>query len=316
MNICILFLIHSVNALSLYDAVAGPIIENTLKLRYKTSGPQIREEICEEKDKCYLIYDMLGYIGYEVFGVDLNFSLGYSAVLLKTPQDYNENFYDVSTWMPHKERMSFDPYPFAICDAFFWSGAIPRKANERMYDITIIGLGGGDFSNYYDSHYPHLNITVVELSPTVAYVARKWFNVTESDRYRVKVQEGVSYLEGLRNDGKQMDGVLLDATYNSMNARYVSPVEDFLKYSSLKLLSQVIKRNGVLVSNVVVGKKSSNSKKALLEIVELFQKFFAYVELAEMSSFNSVLIARHEPFLHKRKADLYPKVIPFHYIHI
>lgn len=39
-----------------------------------------------------------------------------------------------------------------------------------------------------------MNITVVEISPEMVNMARKWFALREDDNYRVEVTDGVRFL--------------------------------------------------------------------------------------------------------------------------
>lgn len=75
------------------------------------------------------------------------------------------------------------------------SGLLLQPAPKRM---CMIGLGGGQLSNYLHHHLPELELDVVEICPAVVRLARAWFGVPEADpRYRVHIGDGRVFVESL-----------------------------------------------------------------------------------------------------------------------
>mgnify|MGYP000025005839 FL=1 len=72
----------------------------------------------------------------------------------------------------------------------------------------LIGLGGGTIPLQYHASYPQLTMDVVELDPTVADVARRYFSLPKSPRLRIFTQDGRFFVKQAR---QQYDIILLDA---------------------------------------------------------------------------------------------------------
>lgn len=81
--------------------------------------------------------------------------------------------------------------------------------------ILSIGLGAGTIANFFlrlpkqvgqqdravQSEYLQHDVTSVELDPTMAYMAKRWFNVTTSPRHSIHIEDGVAFLKKQSNAG-------------------------------------------------------------------------------------------------------------------
>lgn len=75
------------------------------------------------------------------------------------------------------------------------AGLLLQPTPRRM---CMLGLGGGQLSNYLFRHVPELNIDVVDICPEVVRLAQKYFGVPADDpRYRVHLEDGRVFVERL-----------------------------------------------------------------------------------------------------------------------
>jgi spermidine synthase len=77
----------------------------------------------------------------------------------------------------------------------------PRK-------VLLIGLGAASLTKFLYRHFPHAQLTVIEIEPTVIAAARQFFKLPEDEkRLRLVVGDGAEYV--LSSD-KQFDLILVD----------------------------------------------------------------------------------------------------------
>jgi spermidine synthase len=86
------------------------------------------------------------------------------------------------------------------------SGLLLQPAPRRM---CMVGLGGGQLSNYLFRNLPELDIDVVDICPEVVRLARKYFDVPDDPRYRVHVEDGRVFVDRL--EPGSLDLLFLDA---------------------------------------------------------------------------------------------------------
>ena len=56
--------------------------------------------------------------------------------------------------------------------------------------VLSIGLGGGTVDGFLHAVFPK-----VQFSPAIVDMAKKWFGIKESYNYRIKIADGVEFLE-------------------------------------------------------------------------------------------------------------------------
>jgi spermidine synthase len=76
--------------------------------------------------------------------------------------------------------------------------------------LLMIGLGGGQISNYLFEHVPGLEIDAVDIDPEVIRLARKHFGVPDSPRYRTHAADGRLFVEEAPTSAP-WDMIMLDA---------------------------------------------------------------------------------------------------------
>lgn len=102
---------------------------------------------------------------------------------------------------------------------------LPVAFNQPAH-ITILGLGGGVVANAFLHLLPECQIHAVELRQAVVDVAREYFDLSESPRLKVTIEDARNALEALP-DG-QTDLILADM----YSAERMSPIQvqrEFIK---------------------------------------------------------------------------------------
>ncbi|PRQ02755.1 Spermidine synthase [Enhygromyxa salina] len=85
------------------------------------------------------------------------------------------------------------------------AGFLIQPAPKRF---MMMGLGGGQISNYLFERFPGLEIDAVDIDPEVVRLARKYFGVPDNPRYRTHVGDGRLFIE---NAAEPWDLIMLDA---------------------------------------------------------------------------------------------------------
>lgn len=85
------------------------------------------------------------------------------------------------------------------------AGFLVQPAPKRF---MMMGLGGGQISNYLFERFPGLEIDAVDIDPEVVRLAHKYFGVPSDPRYRTHVGDGRLYIE---QSTEPWDVIMLDA---------------------------------------------------------------------------------------------------------
>lgn len=85
------------------------------------------------------------------------------------------------------------------------AGFLLNPAPKRF---MMMGLGGGQISNYLFERFPELEIDAVDIDPEVVRLALKYFGVPQHPRYRTHVGDGRLFIENAR---EPWDQIMLDA---------------------------------------------------------------------------------------------------------
>lgn len=97
----------------------------------------------------------------------------------------------------------------------------PLMYTGRTERLLMIGMGGGMVTSHLHHYLPQMDITAVEISPTVVEVARKHFGFVETPHYRPVVMDGLEYL---MQQTQPYDIILLDAfADNTIPAHLATP---------------------------------------------------------------------------------------------
>ena len=85
------------------------------------------------------------------------------------------------------------------------AGFLVNPAPKRF---MMMGLGGGQISNYLFERFPEIEIDAVDIDPEVVRLARAYFGVPDHPRYRTHVGDGRLFIE---NATQPWDQIMLDA---------------------------------------------------------------------------------------------------------
>ncbi|WP_157595901.1 spermidine synthase [Plesiocystis pacifica] len=80
--------------------------------------------------------------------------------------------------------------------------------NPKPKRFMMMGLGGGQISNYLFERFPGLEIDAVDIDPEVVRLARKYFGVPDHPNYRTHVSDGRLFIEEAE---QPWDQIMLDA---------------------------------------------------------------------------------------------------------
>ena len=114
--------------------------------------------------------------------------------------------------------------------------------NPSPKRLMMMGLGGGQITNYLFERFPELEIDAVDIDPEVIRMAIKYFGVPESDpRYRLHTGDGRLFIE---NASQPWDMIMLDA-FRGVFVPYHLKTLEFYEACLRKLTSQ-----GMVVANL------------------------------------------------------------------
>ncbi|MEZ4448123.1 MAG: fused MFS/spermidine synthase [Nannocystaceae bacterium] len=98
--------------------------------------------------------------------------------------------------------------------------------------VLMLGLGGGQISNYLHHNFAGIEIDAVDIDPEVVRLAKRYFNVPADDpRYRTHVDDGRLFVE---KSERRWDMIILDAfrgvfvPYHLKTAEFYQAVLDHL----------------------------------------------------------------------------------------
>ncbi len=118
----------------------------------------------------------------------------------------------------------------------------------NLSSVLIIGLGGGSIQRSFEFYYPGVKIETAEIDPAVVQVARAFFQFKESDRQKVRVEDGRIFLR--RSTGRY-DLIILDAYVQS---RYGAAIPQHLATKEFfEIVRDHLSTNGLAAYNVIGG---------------------------------------------------------------
>ncbi|EYC02492.1 hypothetical protein Y032_0099g3148 [Ancylostoma ceylanicum] len=117
----------------------------------------------------------------------------HSSAKLVLPENLTSDTIDTRQWKIDKTYIRPNFYYHYMIEALFQSNAV-KLSRESRANLLSIGLGGGTLDGFLHSVFPKMNITVVEISPKMVDMARKWFGLKEDGNYRVEIADGITYL--------------------------------------------------------------------------------------------------------------------------
>jgi len=163
---------------------------------------------------------------------------------------------------------------------------LPWLWNMQLTNVLMIGLGGASAQRAFEHYYPGVTIQTAEIDPMVVQVARDYFSFKESDRQRVRVEDGRVFL---KRSTARYDLIVLDAYVRS---RYGSSIPQHLATKEFfELVRERLTTNGVVAYNVI-GTLNGWRADIVGAIYRTLKTVFPQVYLfPARSSMNVVLVA-------------------------
>lgn len=118
--------------------------------------------------------------------------------------------------------------------------------HPRPKRLAMIGLGGGQISNYLHARFPDMEIDAVDIDPEVVRIAHEYFRVPKTATYRTHVGDGRLFVEQAKGpeQGGGWDMLLLDA-FRGVFVPYHLKTREFYQACLDKLTGE-----GVVVANL------------------------------------------------------------------
>ncbi len=186
---------------------------------------------------------VLGTVG--VFGQDNVETLydrdsRYYRIIVRDYLDANRRILYFSRTRGAQSSMIIDE-PNRLALSYLRTLTAAAAAHEDPKDVLVLGLGGGAIPKFLKTHYPDINVDVVEIDPDVVTVAQEYFAFQPSANMRVFAVDGRLYL---REVPKQYDVIFLDAYGSDRIPFHLTTIEFF------ELVSRRLKPNGIVALNL------------------------------------------------------------------
>lgn len=133
-------------------------------------------------------------------------------------------------------------------------GALYLK--PEPHNILIIGLGGGSLPSALKKIVPQASIQTVELDPSVARVAERFFGFTPGKNNAVAIEDGRVFVKRAQKQGKKYDLVILDAFDHVYVPEHMLTREYLLEVKSL------LEKDGVLAANTFSSSRLYDAESA------------------------------------------------------
>lgn len=157
--------------------------------------------------------------------------------------------------------------------------------------VLVIGAGGGTILRQYQdvlgSHY-RLDLTGVEIDPVVARLGPRYFGLSPQLAARIHVDDGRTFLAGLRQAAPPYDILIVDAYARELYIPYELATQQFFT-----LAAHHLGAGGILALNV---NALSSQSPLLLSIVRTLHSVFPYTYEAKVGGdFNYLVAGSDQP---------------------
>ncbi|KIH54055.1 hypothetical protein ANCDUO_15800 [Ancylostoma duodenale] len=168
----------------------------------------------------------------------------YKMLSLKKKGEFTEDNWDMKNWRINKSILISGYGKVMVGFVFAMEGL--KYASPDPQNVLMIGLGGGVMTNFLSTlHDAKLNITTVELDPTVRDVAVKWFELVENDEHTVIIGDGAKFITDEAKKGSKYNAIFLDACYT------VCPAKVFLDSNVVADTARIVADDGKFLSGVL-----------------------------------------------------------------
>ncbi|RCN51604.1 hypothetical protein ANCCAN_02271 [Ancylostoma caninum] len=126
-----------------------------------------------------------------------------------------------------------------------------------------------------------MDITVVEISSKMVYIARKWYSLEFDDHHRVVIKDGVKFVEGEARKGVKYDAVLVDVCDSSplLIQPIICPIRTFLGEAFIRNTAKMISTEGL---------NSYAKITVVLQLTPHFSNYFNYCNIKDTGIGNMI----------------------------
>uniref|UniRef100_A0A1I7ZH41 PABS domain-containing protein n=1 Tax=Steinernema glaseri TaxID=37863 RepID=A0A1I7ZH41_9BILA len=278
--ICLLLLIIGFNLL-VYNWAFGYVIDENygrIAPESVSNRDQVKHEtICSSRsvpESCFSVVDHYDSKKNEVYRVlcTEGFDDEYETMVrLREPPGLDFQNSDTRTWkIDHKAISS--QYIAALIAAPFMVGTLSlHNAMNIRKTMLNIGLGGGSLDMFLYKVAPEVNITVVELDPTMVELAHRWFGVVEDSHRRTIVADGIDVIRNAAKKNMTYDVVMLDACDG--NRMFPCPAAVFRSDDVIVNIKKILKPMGCVVMNLLA-MEGETMEKEIDTALELLKSHF------------------------------------------
>uniref|UniRef100_A0A7S3E8D1 Methyltransferase domain-containing protein n=1 Tax=Rhodosorus marinus TaxID=101924 RepID=A0A7S3E8D1_9RHOD len=159
---------------------------------------------------------------------------------------------------------------------------------QRIERVLVVGLGGGALATAFGHFFPNCSVEVVELDEHVVGVARKYFDLKESEKLKVSIGDG---LEAIASTSDLFDVIVIDVDNKDTSIGMSCPPPAFVSVGFLKeLRDKLTAGEGLMVMNVAT--RSKDALDSCLENVgRVFGKELLFKLKPSADDVNMVLFA-------------------------
>jgi spermidine synthase len=166
---------------------------------------------------------------------------------------------------------------------YSYFGLVPSMLPPDANKVLILGHGGGIFTRVYNTLYPDLDITGVELDPAVTEAGRKVLNLND-----LEVNIVHSDARAFLNASKETYDLILVDVYNGSSIPPHLATQEFFG-----LVAEHLNAGGIMAMNI-----ASTQGPFLDGLIATVDSAFIEVKtLAIPNSYNTMLLAGREPFV-------------------
>ena len=188
-------------------------------------------------------------------------------------------------WQFHELQVNLadpDDLPLLYTRAMSIAAIYPQDIKR----VLVLGLGGGSIPIYLDHFLPDARIDTIELDPGVIDVAKKYFGLRETTRFRLAESDGRVYL---KRHTELYDLIIVDAFTGSYIPFHLMTREFY------QLVRDRLAPHGVAAFNIIPSVKLFDSNVRTLKLVFNNLDFFNSGDRS-LSVSNVIVLGRLDPF--------------------
>ncbi|KAK5983713.1 hypothetical protein GCK32_007232, partial [Trichostrongylus colubriformis] len=210
-----------------------------------------------------------------------------STVELETPQELTWKNFNSRQWSVNRLVVRLVYTKLMIAMGFVMEAL--QFDPQDWQNVLLIGLGGGAQNNFLSVvDFIMVNLTSIELSPTMVSMAKDWFGLVETQTNTVLVEDGVEFVHAAAQQ-ERYKAILLDASGDASEAM-VCPAKVFMQPSVIQDIASVLDDDGVLTVNILSGRDFIANED---EVLATYKPHFATCFLLRYSAAQRMLVCTH-----------------------